>query len=210
MVKVKICGITNVEDALLASRYGADALGLIFSHKSPRSVTLTQAKKIIKEIDPFILTVGVFVNEVKETVHEIAGELRLGALQFHGEEPPAYCSEFRKSYRVIKTIFPHQEDFIGQCERYHVDAYLFDMSQEQKQQGCKKIPKDVLKKIEPIGKDKKIIISGGLTADNVRLALTMKNIYAVDAASGIESVPAKKNEDLMRQFIYNVKTYEST
>jgi phosphoribosylanthranilate isomerase len=210
MVKVKICGITDVEDALLASRYGADALGLIFSHKSPRSVTLTQAKKIIKEIDPFVLIVGVFVNEEKETVSDIAGELRLGALQFHGEESPAYCGEFRRSYRVIKTIFPHQEDFIGQCDRYHVDAYLFDMAQEQKKQGFKKIPQDVLKKIESIGKDKKIIISGGLTADSVRSVLTMKNIYAVDVASGIESVPAKKNEDLMKKFIYNVKTYETT
>ena len=210
MVRAKICGITNIEDALFCVRCGVDALGLIFYHKSPRSITMASAKKIIKEIGPFVSIVGVFVDAPKEEVHAIAKELRLTALQFHGGESPAYCNEFAKSYRVIKAIFPDQENLAAECKRYSVDAYLFDMSQEQKAKGIKKIPKDVLEKIAPIAQEKKVIVSGGLTPENIDSVLSIKNVYGVDAASGVESVPGKKDEQLLKAFLTKVKIYETT
>ncbi len=105
MLKIKICGITNLEDALLCSSLGADALGFIFSQKSPRYISEREAKRIILGLDPYVLRVGVFVDEEKERVLETAQSLNLDALQFHGQENPAYCRFFKERFRVIKTFF---------------------------------------------------------------------------------------------------------
>lgn len=210
MLRVKICGITNAEDASLCCDCGADALGLIFYRKSSRSVSVSGAKKIVEAIGPFVATVGVFVDEKEEVVKEIASQLKLTALQFHGNESPRFCLSFRKEYRVIKTFFPHRQDIQAECRRYKVDAYLFDMTQEAKISGKKRIASDQLKKISRIGQSIRVIISGGLTPGNVSSVLALNSLYGVDVASGTESVPGKKDPDLVKKFIQKVKIYERT
>ena len=103
MIKVKICGITNLEDALLASSCGTDALGFIFSKKSPRCIKRKEAKRIICQLDPFVVKVGVFLNHQRKEVLDIASYLGLDALQFHGQESPSYCHFFRPKFKVIKA-----------------------------------------------------------------------------------------------------------
>jgi phosphoribosylanthranilate isomerase len=208
MIKVKICGITNIEDAQAASHLGADALGFIFSKKSPRCIGKDAAKKIIQQLDPFLTTVGVFVDEAKQVVDDIAGTLGLDALQFHGSEPAVYCNAFRQRYKVIKTIFPSDSPFRSAISAYTVDAFLFDVRYEDKQRGAALLSQAVLKEVKLLIKEgKRIIISGGLRVDNVARVLKY-NPYAVDVASGIEQLVGKKDAKAMSLFIRNVKACE--
>ena len=205
MIKIKICGITNAEDALLCSGQGAHALGFIFSRKSPRSLSEKAALKIISSLDPFVAKVGVFVDEEKEKVLEIAGMLSLNILQFHGKEPPAYCNFFRPKFKVIKVFFPHNRPFKETISRYAVDAYSFDIRYEDKLKGKNRLPKDILKEISSLIKQGyRVIISGGLTVENVSTITKLKP-YAVDVASGIEEFVGKKDKELVRLFIKKVK-----
>lgn len=208
MIKVKICGITNIEDALAASRSGADALGFIFSKKSPRCLVPETAKKILKQLDPFIATVGVFADEPKDVVTDIAGSLGLDILQFHGNESAAYCNFFRKQYKIIKTIFPSASPFHKTMRAYAVDAFLFDVRYEDKQRGSASLSQAVLKEVKLlIQEGRRIIISGGLNLTNVERVLKY-NPYAVDVASGIEQLVGKKDLKIMSMFIRKVKAYE--
>ena len=147
MVKIKICGTTNLEDALLCSREGADALGFIFTKKSPRYINEKQAAKIIGQIDPFVVTVGVFLDEEKEKVLKIADMLNLDILQFHGNESPAYCNFFRPKFKVIKVLFAQNRPFAKAVAGYNVDAYLFDLRQEEKLKGKNILEKEYLQEI---------------------------------------------------------------
>ena len=209
MIKVKICGITNIEDALAASRSGADALGFIFSKKSPRCVSTDTANKIIQQLGPFITTVGVFVNESKEAVADIAGTVGLDCLQFHGDEPAAYCNSFCKQYEVIKTLFPSDSPFRKAISAYAVDAFLFDVRYEDKQRGTALLAQAVLKEVKVlIQEGKRIIISGGLNFANVGRVLKY-NPYAVDVASGIEQLVGKKDIKTMSMFVRKVKGCEN-
>ena len=205
MIKVKICGITNIEDALVCSREGADALGFIFSKKSPRYLAQNDAKKIIAELDPFIYKVGVFLNEEKERVAEIAHFLSLDALQFHGNEPAAYCNFFKSQYKVIKVFFPGERPLKQAMEHYVVDAYSFDIKYEEKARGTKMLPTMALKEIATLVKEgKRVIVSGGLTVKNIAAVVKLKP-YAVDVASGLEEFVGKKDKALVHQFIHEVK-----
>ena len=203
MPKVKICGITNREDALFCSQAGADALGFIFWEKSPRCVSLKVAKKIIGELDPFVLRVGVFVNEDREKVLDIASGLNLDMLQFHGKESPSYCNFFKSKFKLIKTFFPEEEK-ISKVSRYKVNAYLFDVSWEKKVRGKKTISQKLLKEISTI-KHKLVILSGGLNPQNIAYVLKKIKPYAVDVASGVEAFPGKKDKGLVKRFIKTAK-----
>jgi phosphoribosylanthranilate isomerase len=205
MVKVKICGITNVADAFFCSHAGADALGFIFSKKSPRCIAEKDAKKIISQLDPFISKVGVFLDEEKNKVADIAAALSLDTLQFHGRESPAYCGYFHDRYNVIKVFFAGDENFSETTARYSVDAYSMDIAYEEKLRGKKTLPKTALAAITPLIKaGKRIIISGGLTVTNVAAAVKLKP-YAVDVASGLEEFVGKKDHELVLRFINEVK-----
>jgi phosphoribosylanthranilate isomerase len=205
MIKVKICGITNIEDALLASKYGADVLGFIFAKKSPRCIKKETAKKIIKELDPFIMKAGIFADEKKENVLDIARDLNLDILQFHGDETPGYCNEFRSEYKVIKTVFSSCGSFSKTIDKYCVDAYLADIRYEDKKNGQNMLSADALKELGAIvKKGKNIIISGGLTDKNLNKIKKIKP-YAVDVASGIEKLIGKKDERKMELFIKKAK-----
>lgn len=202
MCKVKICGITNLEDALLCSQLGADALGFIFYHKSPRSIAVKKAKYIISNLDPFITKVGVFVDEEKSKVEAIAKTLNLDVLQFHGKESISYCNFFKKNYKVIKVFFPKNE-VDDNLFKYKTDAYLLDIALEEKEK-VKTLNKKVLLDIKKIT-DKKIILSGGLNPSNVKQAVKTARPYAVDVARSVEKIPGKKDKLLVKRFIREVK-----
>ncbi len=200
MVKVKICGITNEEDALIATHMGADALGFIFA-PSPRRITPLKAKKIIEILPPFIEKVGVFVNEDISRVKEIAEFCQLSCLQFHGEESPEYCNQF--TLKVIKS-FSINNEVPPNMTSYKADAYLLDTYSEIKKGGTGKIFNwDVALKVKEFNIP--LILSGGLTSDNVKEAVEKVKPYAVDVASGVEIWPGKKSEEKIRKFILNAK-----
>jgi phosphoribosylanthranilate isomerase len=205
MIKIKICGITNLEDALFCSRQGADALGFIFTKKSPRCITVNEAAKVIADIDPLVATVGVFMDEEKDKVFEIASNLRLNVLQFHGRESPAYCNFFKQKFKVIKVFFPEDKPFKHTLAPYKVDAYLFDIKQQDKLRGVATLPPEALKEISSMTKEGyRIIISGGLNLKNISPTIRLKP-YAVDIASGLEKLVGKKDNELVRAFIQKVK-----
>jgi len=209
MVKVKICGITNLEDALACSKEGADALGFIFSKKSPRYITEKEAAKIISGLDPYITKVGVFMDEEKEKVLEIANMLSLDALQFHGKENPSYCLSFTPRFRVIKVFFPEDVPFSVKLQRYKINAAMFDVKYEQKTPGKNTLDKGMLKEISKLIKSgNRVVISGGLSVKNISQVVKL-NPYAVDVSSGLERFVGKKDLELVKEFIKKVKNASS-
>ncbi|MDD4954792.1 MAG: phosphoribosylanthranilate isomerase [Candidatus Omnitrophica bacterium] len=209
MVKVKICGITNLEDALACSKEGADALGFIFSKKSPRYITEKEAAKIISGLDPYITKVGVFMDEEKEKVFETANMLSLDALQFHGKENQSYCLGFAPRFRVIKVFFPEDSPFASKISRYKINAAMFDVKYEQKAPGKNTLDKDMLKEISKLIKSgNRVVISGGLSVKNIS-QIAKLNPYAVDVSSGLEKFVGKKDMELVREFIKKVKNAHS-
>jgi phosphoribosylanthranilate isomerase len=205
MNRAKICGITDSKDALEAAKLGAWALGFMFYKKSKRFVGPYKAKKIISELPPFVTPVGVFVDQKEGAVKEIANFCGLRALQFHGDETPAFCKRF-ENFKVIKA-FRVKEDFNVEMVRPYksvVSAFLFDAYSETEKGGTGqlfnwKLIKDVKDFNVPI------ILSGGLNAQNVRSALEEFNPYAVDVSSGVEDAPGKKSKRLMEDFLTQLK-----
>ncbi|HIE43375.1 MAG TPA: phosphoribosylanthranilate isomerase [Candidatus Omnitrophica bacterium] len=203
MVRIKICGITNREDALLASSLGSDALGFIFA-ESERRVTPEDAREIIEELPPFIVKVGVFVNEEIERVEEIAEFLRLDVLQFHGDEPPSYTQKFKR--RVIKSFRVRDGDSLKAISDYKVSAYLLDTYSPGVYGGTgETFNWDLAIRAKEFGT---IILAGGLNPDNVALAIQKVMPYAVDVSSGVESSPGKKDPARLAAFIQKVRKVE--
>ncbi len=200
MVKVKICGITNIDDALFCSAAGADALGFIFYRRSPRYITPQRAKKIVCKLPPFVAKVGVFVDESKHTVLEIADYVGIDILQFHGKESHGYCLSFGTKFRVIKTFFPPT---IPSGAYQKLNTYLFDIKWEEKLRKRQTLKADFLSKIKKI-EGKNIIISGGLTPQNVLRIVRGFKPYAVDVSSGVEILPGRKDRALVKDFIIKV------
>ena len=204
-MKVKICGITNSKDAALVSSVGADAIGFIFSKKSPRCISTRKAEGIIKSLDPFIVKVGVFLNQDKQEVSDIASSLNLDVLQFHGKETPAYCHSFKPRFKVIKVFFPEDSPYERKISGYKVDAFMFDVKYEKKLNGEKTLSTKDLKELSNlIKKGKRIIISGGLNINNISKIKRIKP-YALDVASGVESMVGEKDSQLVNAFVKKVK-----
>ena len=203
MTKIKICGITNKEDALWAINLKVDALGFVFA-ESPRRVGPEIVKEIVRLLPPFISSVGVFVNEDKDKVKEIAKSCRLTALQFHGEESPSYCEDFAQ--KVIKAFRVKNESVLEEITRYQgkVDGCLLDTYSPLSQGGTgKTFDWPVAKEIKRFGLP--IILSGGLKAENIREAITMVRPYAVDVSSGVEKRPGKKDLRKLGDFVRTVR-----
>jgi len=199
--KVKICGITNIEDALAAVEYGADALGFVFYKKSPRYIEVKQAKEIISRLPPFASTVGVFVNDSFENIESITDLCSITIIQLHGDEDKDFCSNFKVN--VIKSIRIKNENSIEKMKEYNVSAFLLDTYSDNMPGGTgKSFNWDLAIKAKNYGK---IILAGGLTPENVREAILKVKPYAVDVSSGVESKPGKKDHKKMKRFIEEVK-----
>ena len=202
-VKVKICGITNLEDASIAVELGADALGFIFA-SSPRRIAPQTARAIIRAVPPFVKTVGVFVNEAPATIREVMQHCGLDLVQLHGDESPALCEELMPC--TIKALRIKDESSLQTIQLYHgkVRALLLDTYSNEKAGGTgKTFDWELAIKIKKQGTP--IIISGGLAPSNIVAAIHTVRPYAVDVNSGVEERPGKKSHTLIRDLTEKVR-----
>lgn len=201
MVRVKICGITCIEDALVAARAGADALGFVFAD-SPRRVTPAAAAGIIAALPPFVATVGVFVNESVRRILEIVARCRLDRVQLHGDEGPEECAELGPL--AIKAVRVKNALSLRGLARYRVGAFLLDSHVPGARGGTgEAFAWELAAGAAPGGRP--VILSGGLTPENVARAIETASPYAVDVSSGVEREPGRKDRPLVEEFIRRAK-----
>lgn len=200
-MRVKICGITNREDAQNAITLGADALGFVFA-KSPRQVTKEQARDIVQSLPPFVSAVGVFVDEQVHTIKEICKFCNIYTVQLHGSEPPAYINDL-KEYKVIKAFRIRDDNDLKPMADYRPHAFLLDSYVKEAMGGTGVVFQwAIARESHKYGA---IILSGGLTPENVKEAIHNVRPYAVDVSSGVELSPGKKDKILIERFINNAK-----
>ncbi|MCK9392742.1 MAG: phosphoribosylanthranilate isomerase [Syntrophales bacterium] len=206
MFEIKICGITNIEDALHAAACGADALGFIFSRRSPRYIAPAAAAEIIARLPGTICKIGVFVNEAAETVKQTAAACGLDLIQLHGDETAAYCEGFR-SEALIKALPLETGEDLQRASRYPVRALLVDARAAGCYGGTGKQASWEL--AARLGKDKPLILAGGLNSENIAAALGTVRPLAVDINSGVESAPGKKDAEKVKNIIEIIKGEET-
>ena len=201
MIRVKICGITNAEDARVAVAAGADALGFIFVEGTPRFIAPETAAGIIAHLPPFVTPVGVFWDHAPGHVKAVAEQCGLAALQFHGDEPPEALADHRLP--VIKTIKVGAVVDLEAMSRYRAAAFLLD-SPARWSEGEAREPIPWALAREAAGR-RPIILSAGLTPDNVADAARRVRPYGVDVNSGVEAHPGKKDPEKVRRFVMRAK-----
>jgi phosphoribosylanthranilate isomerase len=200
--RVKICGITRVEDALVAVRAGADAIGLVFDPASPRCVALDQARAIVRSLPPFITVVGLFVDAAPERIREVLNGVSLDLLQFHGTETPEQCRQYARPY--VKAIRMHPDiDLHAEARRYAdaagllLDSFVADVAGGSGRAfDWERIPRDLARPL---------ILAGGLTPGNVGEAIRRVRPYAVDVSSGVEQSKGVKDPDKIAAFLKAVR-----
>jgi len=199
---VKICGITRPEDALAAARAGAHAIGLVFYAKSPRHVTPARAAEIVRVLPPFVTTVGLFVDATAEEVRAALAEAPVGLLQFHGDETPEFCRQFKRPY--VKAVrVKAGVDLLQYAQEYHdAKALLLDAYVEGLHGGSGAAFDWSL---IPRGLPLPVILSGGLTPENVTEAVRRVRPSAVDVSSGVESAKGIKDAQKIVAFIKGVR-----
>lgn len=201
-VRVKICGITNVADAVAAVDAGADALGFMFFENSKRHVSSAVAAEIIRELPPFVSKVGVFVNPSADFVHDAIATSGIDTLQFHGEEPPEFCVQF--ALKVIKAFRVRNSESLRECLSYLNHAWLLDSFVEGAHGGTgTSFNWDAA--VEATRFSRMVILAGGLKVETVADAIRKVRPYAVDVSSGVESAPGKKDHSKVRDFIMAAK-----
>lgn len=196
--RVKICGITNVEDAQACVVAGADAIGFVFYENSPRCVSIEQAREIANRVAPFINCVGLFVDAEQHYIHSVLKRVAIDTIQFHGREPEQSCTLYGKPY--IKAVrMEESTDPVQQQQEYSAaQALLLDTFVSGVPGGTgtgfdwDRIPADL---------NKPVILAGGLNEKNVRAAITRVRPYAVDVSGGVEIKPGKKDPDKIKNFI---------
>ena len=202
MTEIKICGITNIDDAMNAAECGADALGFIFYRKSPRYITPEVAREIIRNLSHSVCKAGVFVDHDVDKIKEIVEFCGLDLIQLHGDESPQYCRQFPKS-KLIKAI----AEKTPQLFEYSVSAILLDAYHPKLYGGTgKKSDWDLAVKIK---ENHTLILSGGLRLENIREALKTVSPDAVDINSGVELSPGRKDPEKVKKIIEIVKQTES-
>jgi len=198
--RVKVCGITNSEDALVASAYGADAIGMVFYPPSPRFVTLEQAKEITRSLPPFLKTVALFVNAQCEEIETVLEQLDIDLLQFHGQESPDDCASFQCPY--IKAFRMKENIDLFQLEKDYASAHglLLDTYKKGVPGGTgEAFNWDQV----PQGLTKPVILAGGLAPENVARAIQSVKPYAVDVSGGVEATAGKKDHYKLAEFMHS-------
>lgn len=200
--RIKICGITRVEDGLTAARLGADAVGLVFYAPSPRAVTPVQARAIVDALPPFVTTVGLFVYAAAAEVRDVLAAVPLQVLQFHGDETPRFCSGFDRPF--LKALRVRAGVDLLQCAKdfRHSSGLLLDAFVEGVRGGTgatfdwSLIPRQL-----PLP----VVLSGGLDSGNIETAVRAVRPWAVDVSSGVESAKGVKDAVKIEQFINGVR-----
>ncbi|OPX37580.1 MAG: N-(5'-phosphoribosyl)anthranilate isomerase [Desulfobacteraceae bacterium 4484_190.1] len=206
MVRIKICGITNYEDAVMAVKVGACALGFIFA-ESPRRIEPEKVREIISKLPPFVQTVGVFVDEELLKIREIIDFCGLDMVQLHGDEPPDFCRELMP--RAIKAVRFKDESSLKLINTYYgmVRGVLFDTYSKEKRGGTgKSFDWDLALKGKEMGIP--VILAGGLMSSNIEEAFSVVRPYALDVNSGVEDRPGKKDPVLMKSLARAVRRIE--
>jgi len=199
---VKICGITNLEDAQVAVEARADVLGFVFYKKSPRRMTIDAAAAVSKQLPGFVMRAGVFVNALEAEVHRAIGECGLNLLQFHGDEPPEYCLQF--GLMSMKAFRMRDAGTLKEMSPYQTNAWLLDAYSPEAAGGTgEKFNWDLAVEAQKFGKP--IFLAGGLTPENVAAAVRKVRPFGVDVSSGVEISPGKKDPAKVRAFINAAK-----
>ncbi|WPD23724.1 MAG: phosphoribosylanthranilate isomerase [Candidatus Electrothrix scaldis] len=212
-IRIKMCGITNLEDAIAAVGAGVDALGFIFYEKSPRNIDPEVARIIIEQLPPFVSTVGVFVDRKRQEVEEIIRFCRLGYAQLHGQESPKYCerlTRFAAPCQVIKALRVGEHLQASDIIPYndHVKGFLLDTYQKGVKGGTGQRFDWSL--IQGLKLQRDFILAGGLDAESVREAVENVSPYALDVNSGVEASPGQKDHSLIKKFIRQVRACETS
>jgi phosphoribosylanthranilate isomerase len=204
MVKVKICGITNLKDARQALESGASFIGFNFYKRSPRYITPSAARRILRRLPKNVKSVGVFVNESEDKVLAIAHQVDLDYLQLHGEESPDTVARLKRTLPVIKAIRVRDSFSTRQLLPYkHASAFLLDGFDRHRHGGSGKTFRwDIARGAKRAGR---IFLAGGLIPGNVGAAIRSAKPYAVDVCSGVEAKPGKKNHALVKDFMRAVR-----
>jgi len=201
-VRTKICGITCIEDALCAAGLGVDALGFNFYEKSTRYIDPLEAGKIIAQLPPFVTAVGLFVNAEEQQIHDAVMVSQVHLIQFHGDETDEFCRSFGRPYVKALRVSP-QLDVAAAMSRYqYASGILLDASVEGEFGGTgQSFNWDLV----PRETDQAIILAGGLTPQNVEMAINKTLPYAVDVSGGVESSKGKKDSSKMKLFLETVR-----
>ena len=199
--RVKICGITRVEDALSAVCAGADAIGLVFYASSPRCVSVVQAQKIVAAMPPFVSVVGLFVNASKAEIQSILSQVHLDVIQFHGDETPAQCAQINLPYYKAIRVKPDTNLLQYAIEFNAAKALLLDAYSEQAYGGT---GHTFDWNLIPDNLPKPIILAGGLDANNVANAIQQARPYAVDVSGGVELTKGIKSAGMIAAFMQAV------
>jgi phosphoribosylanthranilate isomerase len=206
-IRVKICGITSLPDALGAIEAGVDALGFMFWEPSKRHITIEQAARITTQLPPFVSKVGVFVNAPAEAVREAVSRCGLDTVQLHGEEPAEFCRQFKPGVKVIKAFRIKDATSLRQLHHYDTDAWLLDSFVTGWQGGTgRSFDWSVAREARDAGCP--IILAGGLRPDNVAEAIHEVWPFGVDVSSGVENAPGVKDAAKIKHFVEAVRSVE--
>jgi len=195
--RVKICGITSIEDALMAVDAGADALGFVFYPNSPRAIGIERTAEIIAALPPFVTCVGLFVNAERATIEATAQRCALDLIQLHGDEAPEDC--IFPGRKVIKALRVRDPASLRAADAYRVNGLLLDAWSDRVYGGSGEVFDWSL--LRDFAADHPVILAGGLTPENVEAAITEVRPYAVDVSSGVEAAPGKKDPQKVAEFI---------
>lgn len=200
--RVKICGITSVDDARAVIAAGADALGLVFYSASPRAVTIEQAREIALAAGPFIVVTGLFVDADPTFIAAVLAQVPLQLLQFHGDEMPSYCESFQRPYMKAIRMRPQLDVDSAIAVYPNASGILLDAYRPG-------VPGGTGETFDwarvPQASAKPLVLAGGLTPDNVADAINATRVYGVDVSGGVESAPGKKDYEKITSFINNAR-----
>ncbi|TVZ39508.1 phosphoribosylanthranilate isomerase [Alteromonadaceae bacterium 2753L.S.0a.02] len=202
-MRVKICGITNIEDARSAVAAGADAIGLVFYAPSPRNIkNLAVARELALEAGPFVTVVALFVNPESGWVNRVLQEVPVHLLQFHGDESPAFCAQFSRPYVKVFRVKEDLDLNRAMADYPGASGFLLDAYK-------KGVPGGTGESFDwtkvPLNPPKPVVLAGGLSPENVAVAVKMTTPYGVDVSGGVEASPGKKDKHKIHAFINNAK-----